>query len=372
MDSHLKLSPDLMAELLAVVSDTIVIVDLEGKVRYFNRHAEKMLGYTAERIVGSDFSTLFMEDDLDYFLPNIMKMTVEKSNFEGEIMLRHQSGRGVFGWLSSSLFAPENDKPLIIVTVHDIDRLKRIEHRFIEAERFAGLGRMAEQIAHQFRNPLTTLGGFARRMLARPEMDETQRDGYLVIMAEEARRLEEIIREVSALASLPAPVPTRTRLGDVVQLALDLSRSRREKQTAQPQVKIDRDHLSARFLVDGPLWARGLSNMVDNAVEAVEEANRRGISSKRKVMLTGRVDNGDIVVEVTDSGCGIASTDLDFIFDPFFTTKHGRVGMGLTVSKRLIEDQGGIIEVESQPQVGSRFKVRAPRDRRRPVRTTQM
>jgi PAS domain S-box-containing protein len=362
-------SSDFMFDLLSAIRFGIVIADLEGGVAYVNPYASELFGYRESEIVGQPLSRLFMADDIEVFLPNIIKLTRSENGYEGEIVLRGATGDRIWAWLSTILYHDQSGRDLIILVISDIQRLKDLEHRHQEDRRFASLGRFTDQIAHHLRNPVTSLGGFARRLLGRPDMDPGQRESYLSIIAHEAKRLEDVVEQAGAYARLPGPRPEPVELGLIIDRSLADTRRRNLRADGIDCTAVVPDDIrGVTARVDPELMTTSLSNLIDNALDAVREALARGLNGERGVKLGAMIEDDNLVLNVTDAGCGITAEDAEFIFDPFFTTKPDHVGMGLTISKRIIEEHGGRIEFESVPGDGSRFLLMAPLERRRTVR----
>jgi PAS domain S-box-containing protein len=362
-------SNDFMIELMAAIKFGIVIADLEGRVAYLNPYALDLFGYREEEIVSQPVSRLFLADDVGVFLPNILQLTRSQNGFEGEILLRGARGDTIWSWLSTILYHDPRDQDLIIMVVTDISRLKDLEHRHREDQRFALLGRFTDRIAHHLRNPVMSLGGFARRLLSRPDMDPAQRENYLAVIAQEAKRIEAVVEQAGAYARLPAPQVEPVELGSIIDRSLEENRRRNPRARGiECTVTVPEELRGVTSRVDLELMVTSLSNVLDNALDAVREAVARGLDGARRVELGAAVEDNRLVLRVTDTGCGVADEDAAFVFDPFFTTKPDHVGMGLTISKRIIEEHGGRIEFESGPGAGSVFRLITPLERRRTVR----
>ncbi len=362
-------SNEFMVELMAAIKFGIVIADLEGRVAYLNPYALELFGFRAEEIVSQPVSRLFLAEDVGVFLPNIMHLTRSQDGFEGEVLMRGASGDTIWAWLSTILYHDREGRDLIIMVVTDISRLKDLEHRHREDQRLALLGRFTDRIAHHLRNPVMSLGGFARRLLGRPDMDPGQRENYLAVIAQEAKRIEEVIDQAGAYARLPTPRVEPVELGPIIDRSLQDSRRRNPRaEGIDYSVAVPDELRDTTPRVDFDLMVTSLTNVLDNALQAVREAVARGLDGERRVELGASVENDHLVLKVTDTGCGIADEDAEFIFDPFFTTKPDHVGMGLTISKRIVEEHGGRIEFESGPGAGSLFRLITPLERRRTVR----
>ena len=312
----------LSGKLVEVIKTGIVLTDTDGRIRFANDLATKLLAYSREELKDKPIQTLFMSDDIGIFLPNIMKLTVEKAGFEGEALLRRRDGTTFFVSLATTLYKEEDDEgyQLIIFTFQDISHLKRMQREYVDSDRFAGLGMMTDQISHQIRNPLVSICGFALRLVK----ETAPRDDYAhytEIIQSEARRLESIIDRLVELA----------RVGKAGYAALTLPRIFEGVEKlfkADPDGKPHRISFPAsdtlpRITIFGDerLLIRALECVIRNGIEA--------LSGDGEVALTGGITGHSVVIGVKDNGEGIPPETLPFIFDPFFSTRFNYLGLGL-------------------------------------------
>lgn len=230
-----------------------------------------------------------------------------------------------------------------------LDRERQAHMEIVHSEKLAMIGKMAAHVAHEIRNPLSTIGGFARAILRKPENGERVVKNAKII-AEEAGRLENMLKSVMDFSRPSAPQRRQVDFNSVVERAfrtlaeilsshnihsaLDLDRS-------IPEVNIDENQIM-----------QTLHNLIRNAADSMPQGGALGLK-------TGR--DGDLVyLTISDSGSGIPPDVLEQIFDPFFTTKPDGTGLGLAVSKKIIDDHGGRIEVQSQAGKGTTFRILLP------------
>ena len=185
-----------------MVKTGIILTDNQGQIRFTNKLAAELFGYSSGILNGKSIETLFLPDDTQIFLSNIMKITLEDKGFEGEALLRRKDGSSLFVNLSTALYkGNSNGHGLIIFTIQDITYLKKIENEYVGSERFVGLGMMTDQISHQIRNPIVSIGGFALR-LARGKVSDEEYSRYTRIIHDESRRLEYIIDRLVEFAKV--------------------------------------------------------------------------------------------------------------------------------------------------------------------------
>ena len=181
----------------------------------------------------------------------------------------------------------------------------------------------------------------------RPDFPEIFQEGASAIQ-EEVRRMKRIVDEFSRFARLPAPEPSSISPADLVAAVLALYPSpppglaiEREVDPALPPVRADRDQM-----------VQVLLNLVRNAEEAM-----RGGGTLR---LAAHRDGDAVLIQVSDTGPGIAEGDLAHVFEPYFTTKESGTGLGLAIAERIVREHGGRLEVASRPGAGATFTIRLP------------
>jgi PAS domain S-box-containing protein len=151
--------------LLDTIQVAFLLTDAHAKILYANRQIESLFGYERGEIIGQRIRLLFLDDDLMYFLPNIIYLTLYKEGFDGEALLRRKDGVKIFVRIFTTVFHEEGEI-FLTFSFHEIQRLKKLERDRLEAERWESLGRMVEEIAHQVRNPIVSIGGYAKRLQA--------------------------------------------------------------------------------------------------------------------------------------------------------------------------------------------------------------
>ena len=237
-----------------------------------------------------------------------------------------------------------------------VEEIQTAQHDLIEAERLASVGRMAGHLAHEIRNPLTTIGGFAGAIKRSPTSDKLTRKNASVIY-DEVIRLE---RTLAGVLDFTRPVRPKKMLVSINGLVRRTVREFGEVlQEGGIELRLDLQKALPRVRVDPGLMKQVMINLLKNAVEALEGRDRRHI-----VAGTSASEKG-IVVSFSDTGSGMDKKTRQTIFAPFFTTKLGGSGLGLSVSQKIVAEHGGEIGVESELGGGSTFHVFLPWDEKR-------
>lgn len=227
--------------------------------------------------------------------------------------------------------------------------LRTAQNEIVHAEKLAAIGKMAAHVAHEIRNPLAVVGGFARALLKNPT------DGKRVaksakIISEETARLEGLLRGVMDFSRPAEPVFQSGNLNETIETALETLREQLE--TANVSLRTDFDRSLPDFPYDEMQLRQVLHNLVRNAVEAMPDGGELTLATSR---------NGDFAaLSVTDTGIGIPVEQLGGLFQPFFTTKEKGTGLGLAATKKIVDDHGGHLSVKSEPGQGAVFRIELP------------
>jgi PAS domain S-box-containing protein len=350
--------------LLDSIQVALVLTDVHSKVLYANRQVESLFGYDRREIEGQRIRLLFLDDDLLYFLPNILYMTLYQEGFDGEALLRTKDGSNVFVRLVTSLFKEEGET-FLTFSFHEIQLLKKLEKERLQGERWESLGRMVEEIAHQVRNPIVSIGGETKR-LQKNFPPSTKGQSYLDQIIQETRKLENMIRRVEEYVHVPKPVYRREVVQELVDTALRLFSE--ETPAKEVSFKIETTGLEEGgcLFIDKTLVTRAISQILKNSIEAMDTPPLK--KKKMAVGITLFEKDEEVAIAISDKGTGIARRDQKVIFEPFFSTRPDHVGLGLTLVKRIIGEHGGRVRVESRLKRGTTVTLYFPKDRRRKIR----
>jgi PAS domain S-box-containing protein len=350
--------------LLDLVQVAFILTDAHSKILYTNHYTERLFGYSRHEIEGERIRMLFLEEDMIYFLPNIIYLSLYKNGFEGEALLRQKNGTKIFVHLFTTTFKEEGEV-FISFSFQEIQRLKKLERERLEMERWASLGMMVEEIAHQVRNPIVAIGGYTQRLL-KTFSTLTKGKSYLHQILKETKRLETLIQRVEEYVLIPRPVFQKEKMEEVIETVLRTF----SKEAAEEGVSINLETKVLKedreLFIDKDLITKALIYILENSLEAVAQ---NSVGKKRRMIKVTLFEDGEnIGVSISDRGEGVPQKNLDQIFEPFFSTRPERVGLGLTFAKRVVEEQGGGIEVVSRLKRGTTVTLTFPKDRRRILR----
>ena len=338
--------------ILKSVRSGILTMDLEGKITSCNPAAEHITGYTYAELK-SRWQDLF-GSSIKVLFGHTNDLMDRPFRFDGSIV-KKDGGTAILGTSVSLLKDDKNTVHGIILIFQDITKLVEMEEKVRRQEQLAVVGTLAAGIAHEIRNPLASLSGSIQ--VLQGELDLKGDDKHLMdIVVRETDRLNTIISEFLEYARPLTAHLEKILLLPLLDETIMLLRNSRDfregitiRAQVDPQVVIQGDAKRMRQV----FW-----NLLINACQAMPDGGEITVST----MPVSRNDDhsGWCEVVIQDTGLGIAHEYLDKIFDPFFTTKTGGTGLGLAIVDRIIEDHGGIIDVESETGRGTKFRIRLP------------
>jgi PAS domain S-box-containing protein len=230
----------------------------------------------------------------------------------------------------------------------------RLMEQLAEAEKLSALGRIAANVADEIRNPLTAVGGFARR-LQKKVAEGTKEKEYTEFIISEVTRLENILRNVITFMKGASPHREAFNINEVTREAIRLFEElSREKSIIIegsfgeiPSIEADKEQVR-----------EAIENVVANAMDAMPDGGTLSVVTDKEIVKGSLYAS----VKIKDTGKGIGEEDLNKIFEPFFTTKvvMKRAGMGLSITRKIVEDHGGFIKIDSRVGEGSTFSLYFP------------
>lgn len=216
------------------------------------------------------------------------------------------------------------------------------------ADRLAEIGAMAAGIAHEVKNPLTALKGYAELLPAR-KTDPAFLERFGRVVLDEVARLDRLVGDLLALARPPAGPPREVDLARLAEGLAELVRP----EAAAHSIEVAVEAAPARVRADAESLRRAVLNLARNAIEAMRETGGR-------LTLRTRVEGGEAALDVADTGPGISPAVRARLFEPFVSGRPGGTGLGLSIAARIVAGAGGRIEARSTPGEGAVFTVRIP------------
>ncbi len=324
----------------------LVAMDRESRIIAFNQTAEFVLRKTAGEVIGQ-----MAEDVLPEACRDLLRtLEVEKQIIAKEIDCFLTDGRTIPLEVIATVLEEEDGARGVVVLFRDITEIKQLKKEIAQSQRLASLGSLAAGVAHEIRNPLSSIKGFATyfKERYRDNPDDSQTAD---IMVQEVDRLNRVIGQLLDYARPMTMNRRETAIQTVIQHALRMIESQAREKGVVIQTELQAD--VAALLIDPDRIKQVFLNLYLNAIGAMEGG---GILSVALLSMTDR----RIRIEVRDTGVGIDPKDLDRIFDPYFTTKSSGTGLGLAIVQKIIEAHRGEIQVASTPGLGTTVSVILP------------
>lgn len=249
--------------------------------------------------------------------------------------------------LSAVRLEPTSEDPTaLIILIRDLTRVRELEEQLKRSERLAALGRLSAGVAHEIRNPLSSIRGLAQYL--KGKMDpESEEAGYAEVMIGEADRLNRVVTDLLAYARPKPPSLARGDLSEIISRVVELTRPQAEEKGVNLELSGAGEPLELD--IDGDQITQVALNLLLNALD----------SGGRTVSVELEAGTNRALLRVSDNGPGVAPADKDHIFDPFFTTKDQGSGLGLAISVRIVEEHGGALSLKDS-SVGAVFEIELP------------
>ena len=273
----------------------------------------------------------------------------QKGVIETEVECIFNDGKVVPLEVSATELKDEKNNFLgYIILFKDLSEVRSLRREVARSQRLASLGSLAAGVAHEIRNPLSSIKGFAVYFKERQEKEEDKQ--IAGIMIQEVDRLNRVVSQLVELARPVSvskkPVSLRTLIENSLKLLeIDATEKKIEIKTVFMAEDI-------QIAVDGDRINQALLNLYLNAIESMEKGGRLAVSLSE--------GEGGAIIKISDTGPGIGEKDLPHVFDPYFTTKTTGTGLGLAIVHSIIEAHGGKITVESRSGEGTTFKLFLP------------
>lgn len=342
--------------ILQSIQSGIVSVDLSGRILMINRRFREIFQLEGE-VTGLHLSQVV---DLPEFSIDCFERFLQKGAFppDTEVFWKTAGEMNILSLTLSPLLDEHRKLIGAAVTVNDLTEKRALEGRVKRTEHLAALGELSAGLAHEIKNPLTAMKGFAQ-LLPKKQQDPVFMDKFSRAIINELMRLDDLTERLLAFARPNVGGLQPIVLQEVVQDTLMLVKYQMDKQKIQWEIDAP-EHLPG-VMGDATRLTQVFLNIILNAIHAMKDGGELLI--KFSVLHNWKSPKGitdAVLVEFNDSGSGISDENMAKLFNPFFTTKETGTGLGLSISFRIIEEHNGLIEVVSEEDRGSSFKIVLP------------
>ncbi|WP_209122261.1 ATP-binding protein [Alkalihalobacillus sp. BA299] len=344
---------EMLSSLINAMSDFISIKDGDNRWKELNDFAYKLYELHDEDYLGKNDAELseLYPAYREHFLECVRtdeEAWAKKKPIQFEEVLLLEEGQKTFQVIKVPLFTKDGKRKALFVIGRDITDIKRAEELIAKNEKLSVVGQLAAGVAHEIRNPLTSLKGFVRLI----QENKGDNNFYLNIMDNELERINIIVNELLLIAKPQKESFTKNNIVNLIRSVIDLMSSEAkmtgitiEVKAAEqiPLIDCEAYHLKQVFI-----------NIIKNAIEA----SKVGTSIHVNIFQ----EQDMVCIEVIDEGCGIEKERLQKIGEPFFTMKEKGTGLGMTVSFKIIQNHNGSLQIDSEVGQGTTVSVRLPID----------
>lgn len=338
--------------LIAKLPVGIIATDAAGWITTWNQAVAHLTGIPNSMVTGKRPHEILPEPLAAFFLDNTAETTgISTQAQEHSIHLAFGVRRCEL--LCHQLLITDSEQQYMgkVLLITDVTEIRMLEQRMRENERLAAIGRMAGGVAHEVRNPLSSIKGLALLLKHKFAVGSKEQDTADLLIQE----TERMNRTITEMLSFTRPADLRI---DQVDLAVLLERSLNLIKTEATDNRIETTLVVDEHLLpvagDVDRLQQVMMNVLLNAMQAMENGGRLTVS------LANQEDSQGVVLRISDTGVGIAAELLPQVFYPYFTTKQGGTGIGLSISQKIIVDHGGSIELESKPGTGATVTILLP------------
>jgi two-component system, NtrC family, sensor histidine kinase PilS len=335
------------------ISSGLITTGLDGRITLVNAAAARLLERTSAELIGTPVHQLFLDP-----LPS-----VESQQLHGEVRFDPPTKfRKTLRVRVSALSVPEKGDLGYVYAFDDLTEIRRLEREVRVQDRLAAVGRLAAAIAHEIRNPLTSIAGSVSMLSGLPEMNEDHRR-LLDIVTRESQRLNAIITDFLAYSRTKKYQFDRVDLIHLVEDTLTLMDHRMAAEKTGIEIKRRFTIPEAWVLADGDKLKQVFWNLCENAVRAMKDGGT----------LTAAIESlgDDWQVSFIDTGMGMTPQQIEKIFEPFQSNFKGGTGLGLAIVYQIVQAHDGKVWARSKPGQGTTFVLRLRRlEAERPVSVT--
>lgn len=353
--------------ILDTIPDAMIVIDGHGIMQFFSSAAERQFGYTEREAIGQNVSMLMPSPDSirhDSYLARY-RATAERHIIGiGRIVTGKRKDGTTFPMHLSIGETQSGGEPYFTGFVRDLTeyqqtqaRLQELQSELVHVSRLSAMGEMASALAHELNQPLAAISNYmkgSRRLLAEMSNPTLSKiETALDRAAEQAIRAGQIIRRLRDFVSRGESEKRVESLSKLIEEAGALGLTGAREQGVSLHFNLDPDH--DQVLVDRVQIQQVLVNLFRNALEAMA-------ASPERKLVVNNAESGDDMIEiaVSDTGHGIGDSHRSSLFQTFFTTKETGMGVGLSISRTIVEAHGGRMWAESNPSGGATFRFTLP------------
>jgi two-component system sensor histidine kinase HydH len=330
------------------LADGLILLDKQGNIRRINHFALNWLNLE-KALTGEDMEKVLPEP-LCAIIRNIMSNSPQKTVGFEELEIPAKHGTLPLGVHGGEISGGDLGHLGYLILLRDLSERKNFEAELRRREKMSAIGNLAAGVAHELRNPLSSIKGYATYFGQCFAPDDPNNEAAK-IMAGEVERLNRVITDLMNMALPAKPMPKPVDLAELARRAITLLKPEADARNVEALITVADDLPFAQ--ADPDQLQQVILNICLNSLDAMPNGGALAIR-----VFHSEADR--ISMEIQDNGCGIEPDKLSTIFDHYYTTKGKGIGLGLPTVHKIIEAHGGDIQVRSQPGLGTAFTVRLP------------
>jgi len=354
-EAHLK-------SILETIPDAMVVIDPRGDIRSFSSAAERLFDRKAEEVIGRNVSMLMpspYRENHDGYLERYLRTGERRIIGVGRVVIGERKDGSTFPMELAIGEMKSNDKLFFTGFIRDLSerqkteaRLQELQAELVHISRLTAMGEMASTLAHELNQPLAAIANYlkgARRILDKPQSDMKPLVREALDKAtEQSLRAGQIIHRLRNFVARGESERKSESLSKLLEEASALALVGAKDQGVR--VRFELDAVRDLVFVDKVQVQQVILNLIRNAIEAMAESPKRQL-----VIASGEAAERMVEIRVADTGSGLAPEVAQRLFQPFFTTKQHGMGVGLSISKTIVEAHGGRMWADANPGGGTVF-----------------
>jgi PAS domain S-box-containing protein len=348
------------SDLFLQMSEGIVSMNADGKIVFLNAPMERLLGIERQDYTGRHYSDLFANSDRNAEIHKLIQEVLHGGMLRTrELLLSTLAGRNVYVRTTVSPATGRRHESLgVVMLFQDVEELSRLRDQLRRMDVLASIGSTITGMAHEVRTPLGYIRGLAELIKEDLPKDASQQK-YVQMIIESIDRLNLMVEDILSLASVKVDTSETVDPSAIVRESITYVR----QMITTKELSLLEDHPDTQRLVKGDRLklVESFTNILRNACEAAPRGASLTVRIRPILLSTlAEFDHDTIMIEFQNEGSYISPENREKLFTPFFTTKKDGTGLGLAISKQIIEAHGGAIQVESEQEIGTVFRVMLP------------
>ncbi len=331
--------------IMSNITDAVIVLNKDFTFRFFNNAAKELLNIKDNNCVGESYDSIFVEDPFA-----IKSVAVSQAGRSINQITMNLGGKEKHIVYSVSFLEYQSQTENIIIIIKDMSDIRALQDRLREKDKMIAMGHLAAGVAHEIRNPLSAVNIIAQRFEIEfiPKEDQEEYLQLTRTVQNEIGRVNQIIRQFLEFAK-PTPIEKHlVDIQDVLQNIIALVTPLCEENNIQIKAEL----CSRNIEIDKDKITQAILNLCNNAIDAMSDGGELTIKCE--------VSANNLNISIADTGIGIPKEHLNKIFNIYFSTKQNGTGLGLSIVYQVLSEHGGDIRVESEPNLGTIFKINLP------------